>query len=519
MAWIFPVFFLAVGGFIVASMLGRHVDAQRALIGTFAALGVERSRILSHYLAHAVTLGGLGAALGAGGGVLAAPGLTRAYAAELGIPFVVTTAHVDLVATGLVMGVAVSVLAGFLPAWHASRLAPAEAMRPPRPTMGPLARIARRMRAPLAVRMALRDVLGRPYRSLGTALGVAAAFVLVHSTGAMLDSMRTTFSVLFEDARRYDLRVDLLAPAPIPELEARFAHADGVLGFEAVLAAPVTLSAAGREAHALANGMAPGASLLRSMDLDGREVTPASGRVALTRALARSLGVGLGDVVAVRALPGGPTTSFIVGGFADAALGNTVAARREDLERALGWSAKANAVLLRTAEGRKQALRRALCDSSDVGHIEDAGALRQQMDALMGLGWALFATMFASSVVLAAAILFNTATLGILERRRELATLRALGRTLREIGVSLTLEHGLLAFLGVGMGLPIALVATRSILATFSSELFALPFVLAPRTVGFSAFGTAAVLLAAQWPAFRRFARTPLAEVVRVREN
>ncbi len=137
MAAFFPLFFLGVGAFIVASLLGRLVDAQRPLIGTLMALGVGRARVLGHYLAYALALGGGGALAGALAGLVAAPALTREYAVELGIPFVTATLRWSLAADGLGLGVAMALLAGALPALHASRLPPAEAMRPPRPSTGP----------------------------------------------------------------------------------------------------------------------------------------------------------------------------------------------------------------------------------------------------------------------------------------------------------------------------------------------------------------------------------------------
>jgi putative ABC transport system permease protein len=393
-------------------------------------------------------------------------------------------------------------------------------MRPPRPSAGPLARLARRLRAPLPLRLAVRDVLGKPLRSLGTALGVAAALILVLSTGAMLDSMSTTFTVLFHDARLYDLRADLVAPASLAVSRETFARVPGVRDVEGVLALPATLRGSGPEAQALVVGLSPETTLLRSMDLDGREVDPRVGGAVLTRALARSLRVKPGDTVHLAPLGAGDTASFTVSGLADGSLGNTVTVRRDELSRAVGVPAgQVSAILVRAEPGRQAAVRRALAGVHEVAHLEDTAAMRAQIDALMGLGWAMLGTMLACSVVLAAAILFNTATLGILERRRELATLRALGRTMREIGLGLTLEHGLLALLGLLLGFPLAIAATKKVLALYSSDLFALPYVLAPRTVAVSALGIVAVLLLAQWPALRALARTSLADAVRTRDS
>jgi putative ABC transport system permease protein len=155
---------------------------------------------------------------------------------------------------------------------------------------------------------------------------------------------------------------------------------------------------------------------------------------------------------------------------------------------------------------------------SDVAHVEDVHALRDEVASLMSLGWALVGAMLLFGGVLAAAILFNTATLGILERWRELATLRALGRTQREIFAGVTLENMLLAIAGLSLGYPLATATSRAILKLYSSDLFRLPYVMAPRTIAFAVCGIVGVLLIAQWPALRRLARASLAEAVRTRE-
>ncbi len=517
MAGFFPVFFLGVGAFIVAALLARLVDAQRPVLGTLMALGVGRASILLQVLGHALALGATGSVAGALAGLACAPELTRAYATDLGIPFVTARPHAGLALTGAAIGIAVAFLAGLIPALHASALAPAEAMRPARPSTSMLARLARRLPAPLGVRLAMRDVLGRPLRSISTALGVSAALVLVLATGSMLDSMRTTFSVLFADARRYDLRVDLTAPEPAPAVRARFASLSGVARVEPLVDLPATMTAHGRSADGvLLQGLPDDARLARSVDLDGRLVPPHAGEVILTRALAAKLGVAIGDVVEVRGLGGGHA-SLAVGGFADGAMGPTVSARLADVQQAFDLGDRVTSVAMAT-HGDTGPARTALAAMADVAHVEDVQALRDQVATLMGLGWAMLGAMLFFAAVLAAAILFNTATLGILERRRELATLRALGCTQREIAAGITLEHALLAAFGLAVGYPLATYTSRKVLALYSNDLFRLPYVMSPRTIAFAVAGIVAVLLVAQWPALRQLARASLAEAVRTRE-
>jgi putative ABC transport system permease protein len=154
-----------------------------------------------------------------------------------------------------------------------------------------------------------------------------------------------------------------------------------------------------------------------------------------------------------------------------------------------------------------------------AARIEDAAGTRAQFRELMGLGWAMLGAMLFLGGVLAAAILFNTATLSVGERQRELATLRALGMTMREVALLVTVEHAALALLGLGLGVPLAALASRVMLDTMSSDLFSLPFVIRPVTVAVAVSGVLLLLLLAQWPALRRVARSNLADEVRVREG
>lgn len=520
MAAFFPIFFLGIGAFIIGSALARLVDAQRSIIGTLSALGVGRGAILTHYLSFAMALGLVGAVIGGALGAFAAPALTQTYAADLNIPFVTSPFHADLVAEGLAMGLAISFVAGFFPASRAMNLLPAVAMRPAKPRVGGLVRVVRRVRMPLPVTLALRDILARPMRSLGTALGVSAAVVLVLSTGALIDSMKMTFSSLFDHARHYDDRIDFAAPV---ETQATLSHARALAGVrrvEAALVVPVVLTTATAHVDVLLQALDDDAQLLQSVDANGDRTPPGPRGLTLTRAAAKKLHLAIGDDVRVEPVArNAPAVDLRVTGFADAAMGNTANARIADVARAWRLDDLTTTVLVQSDPGAAHRTWRELVTAfPNALRIEDATRTRTQFDALMGLGWVMLLAMLAFGSVLAAAILFNTATLTILERRRELATLRALGLTMREITTALTIEHALVAIAGLAIGMPLAIGAAKLMLHSFASELFALPFVLAPSTVALALGGVFVIVLVAQWPALVRVARASLAESVRVRE-
>jgi putative ABC transport system permease protein len=363
-------------------------------------------------------------------------------------------------------------------------------------------------------------VLGRPLRSLGTALGVAAALMLVLATGALADSMKTTFGTLFGEAQTYDVRVDFSSPRDSHAALDEARQVPGLERVEPLLALPATAEANGLRVAVLLQAPESGARLLRPVDVDGRVVAPAEGELTLTRAAAKKLHVVPGDRVTLAPpLPGAPPLPLTLKGFADAALGSTATANRADLDGRWQTAGLLTAVLAAAPSGGSDAARAGLAKAFPRARVEDAAATRAMFSTLMGLGWAMVGFMLAFAGVLAAAILFNTATLTVLEHQRDFATLRALGRTMREISLWVTLEHALLGALGVALGLPLAVVAAKAMLRSFSSELFSLPYVLEPPTVAVAVTGVLACVLLAQWPALRRISKANLAASVREREG
>ena len=244
----------------------------------------------------------------------------------------------------------------------------------------------------------------------------------------------------------------------------------------------------------------------------------------LTR-VAEIVETGAHDLVHIRLLrTTGEGPRFIrvtlrVGGFADAVIGPVTSMRRDELARIVDLGDAVTTVAMTIDRPHEREVRDLLAARPDIARVEDTGAMRARMTELMSLGWVIIGAMLLFGSVLAAAILFSTATLGVLERRRDLATLRAIGRTLRELVLALTLEHALLAILGIAIGIPLARATTRYLVHAFSSDLFALPFVISPLTLTITVAGVFVMVLVAQWPALRSVARMSLAESVRSREG
>jgi putative ABC transport system permease protein len=131
---LFGVLALFMGGFIIFNTFRTIVTERRRDIGMLRALGATRRTVIGTILAESLLQGLLGSVIGLLLGYLLAVSVLKAAQGplsqfinlKLGAP-VFSPA---LVAVSILLGVGVTVVAGLIPAWNASRITPLEALRP-----------------------------------------------------------------------------------------------------------------------------------------------------------------------------------------------------------------------------------------------------------------------------------------------------------------------------------------------------------------------------------------------------
>ncbi len=131
---LFGVLALFMGAFIIFNTFRTVVTERRRDIGMLRALGATRRTVIGTILAESLLQGLLGSAVGLLLGYLLAVGIINVAQGpistfinlQLGTPVF----SPGLVLVSVLLGVGVTVLAGLLPAWNASRITPLEALRP-----------------------------------------------------------------------------------------------------------------------------------------------------------------------------------------------------------------------------------------------------------------------------------------------------------------------------------------------------------------------------------------------------
>ncbi len=523
----FPVLFLLAAGMATYVLVTRRVQSERTLIGMMLANGMSRRRVLRHYLGYGLAAGAAGGVLGVVAGVAAARSMTDAYLGFIDLP--AQAAVFDIRWVTLLGGVTFGLVAGGLsvvaPALLASRIEPADAMRGLAPVGGGRYSLLERLvpplrRLPARWRLVLRNI-GRNRRRTGyTVTGVTLALLLVLSSWALLDTMDALLHRQFDEVQRQDARVDLAGPQQ-PEVLDEIRAVDGVAEVEPMLALPVSLRSEGGSYASVLRALPRGTDLHGFIEPDGGQTALPREGVLVGTGARSILDADPGDPLQVRVAEQGVAfnAAMPLAGYVDEPLGTFAYLSIEQAEQLAGQDLPVTSALLRYEQGAdRDAVRRAIIDLGVVAAYEDSQALARLFDEFTGLFYGFVGGMLVLGALMAFAIMFTTMSVNIMERSREVATLRASGVQLSQLARMISSENLIMTLLGVVPGVVAGVIGGAALMRSFSSDLFQLELVVQPTTVLIAVAAILAVAALSQWPSLRAMRRLDIAAVVRERD-
>jgi putative ABC transport system permease protein len=523
-AKITPTIFLSIAAMILMVMLDRTVQRERTAIGVLKAYGYSGLTIASHYLKHALVLSVIGAALGYLAGLWLSSRMMALYRQFYEFPMLRPRFHADLLFGAVALSVLAAAAGAAWAAWRVTRIDPAQSMRPASPRPGRrllLERIGLLWRhVGFIGKMILRDVFRYKVRSGLTIVGVmlsAAILMLGNFTG---DCMTYLMEYQFNVQQRQDVRVGFHTERGKDAFydAARLPH---VRVAEPLLEYPFTLRAGWREKDTVVTGVRPRDWMMGLKTTEGRTIDVGAHGLVLPEHVADELRVRPGDTVVLDPLleKAGRETPVRVRAVVQHYLGTGAYMNIAALSRILEEPFAVNAVLLRVQPGEEAALSRHLKDVPAAATVEIKSEARQVFEDTMAQSMEIsniFLGLFAG--VIAFAIIFNTTSISLTERTRELASLRVLGFTRGEIQRIVFGQNSLLAVLGLALGIPLGLLFCRLIVDAYATDVYRLPFYIARSTFVKTAAQIAVYAVLANLACRRRIARLDLVEVLKRRE-
>ena len=518
-----PSLFLLIAAMSIFVLLTRMVQAQRPQIGVLKALGYSQWAVMRYYLFFSGIVAVVGSVLGFALSYPVGRAFSQAYAAEFGLPFVVTSFHLGAAIEAVGITLFVCLLAGLFPARASARIAPAQAMHfDPSVALvkGSVPLLERGLgcvfHLSTGVKIALRNLFRNRRRTLTTALGFVFAYMVLLACWSMFDGMGHMLEVQFRQTDRWDLQALFSQPQSSALMDQVKAW-PGVEAVEPVIEMPVTLKSKSQAKDAFLTAIAPDTSL-HGFQLPGGK-TPARvlapGHALLSPSLGEKLGVQTGDEITLQTPLG--SQQVIVDTSNAEVMSPGVYVSLAWMQQAAGGQDLFNGLLLQVDGSQRQNVRKRLYQVPGVASVDLKKEIATGWQSLMGLYYVMMGVFLIFALVIAAAVIFNTMTVNVLERQREIATMRALGQSRGRLRGMITLENLLIGLLALAPGLALGIASTYYLFKVFSASAdFYMPFYISPQTyiiVTLLIFGTA---LLSQVPAMRRVNRMNLAEATKV---
>lgn len=505
-----PAIFLMVAAAIQFIMLGRMIKAQRLPIGVMKALGYNNRQIMLQYTGYSLAAAVSGALLGSLTGILLASFLSRVYSYFFNLPGAIGGVNFKAIVYGFAISVGISLFAGLSASRGVVIVHPAEAVRPepPRGTgkiiLERWAWLWRRLDA--TWKMSLRIIFRKWGRSGVTLMGVVFAVGLMVMALFFIDTTDYMIEWHFHKEQRYNYLVRLNVPVKEDEL-LNLARLEGVTGIEPLLEIPVKVHFNGRSEDDVLQGLPLTLTLKELNSEDGKPASLPQDGILINQRTASKLGAKAGDKVEIETLLGlGPSRRAVlkIAGVSRQLVGSGTYISLDQANRILQESGIVSGAMFMADPGKKGLIEGKLNEMTNVSSISSTQKELDNLNQIMDSMLYTVNVLIIFALLLGFAIVYNSSVISFAERKRELASLRVLGFSVREISGLLLKENFLQSLLGVTLGLPFGCFLSEFYTKSAVTDLYTLPIVFTPRTYLISALGgvvfvTVAHLLSVKW--------------------
>jgi putative ABC transport system permease protein len=518
----FPIVFLSIATFMTSAVLARVIRLQREQIAQLKAFGYSSAQVGGHYLKFALVIVAIGLVVGGVAGAKLGANVVQLYHKFFQFPSL--TFHADFAAIGIAF--AVSSVASFLGVLGAVRqavkLPPAEAMRPEPPAEfkpSVLERLGVQNLFGPSMRMALRNLERKPWQAVFTSLGLALAVGIPIVPGAMRDGIDFLLDFQWTHAQRQDVTVSLIEPTSASGFH-DLRHLPGVIHAEPFRSVPARLRFGHRSHRLTVTGVPDGTLLNRALDQHGNPLPIPPDGLLISAKLAEMLDVKPGETLVMEVQEGRrPSRLVPVVGLITDYSGLSAYMDIGALRKLMQEGATVNGAHLSVDRSRWNEFLDEVKEVPSIAGVNITSALKESFRKTTAESINLIQGIyFMFSVIVAFGVVYNSARIALSERGRDLATLRVVGFTNREVAGVMIGELAMLTLAAIPVGLWIGGQLANFIVVSASTETVRLPLILTHETY---ATAILIVLLSAGVSFFvvsRRIRNLDLLEVLKARE-
>ena len=475
-AAVFPWMFFVVAALVSLTTMTRMVEEERTQIGTYKALGFNKAEILNKYLLYAMAASLIGAIGGVILGFRVLPQvICDAYDTMYLLPkakvyFYPKTAMVSIIASLVCTGGAT-----IYACLNTLRSKPAVLMLPaaPKPGKKIFLEYIPFLWKPLSFtwKVTLRNLFRYQKRFWMTIIGIAGCTGLLLTGFGIKDSVMGIVDNQFHKVYQYDGSMGLSGEAEKSDVAEALSKVAGLQDFLFVRSKMIDVRS--DDATVSCNLFVPETTakshefIRFSVRTTGEAVAFEEGDVLLTEKGAQMLHVSVGDSIWVPCADGS-SAALKITGICENYLRNYVYISPLVYQKTLGYeTTEYTEVLFKAAEGvDREILRQDLLKTEGIATaavMDDMIGPVKNMISSLDL---VIIVLILSAAALAFIVLYNLTNINIIERKREIATIKVLGFHALETATYIFRETLLLTLIGCGLGIPAGIVMHRFVIAT-----------------------------------------------------
>lgn len=515
LARVFPFMFFLVAALVSLTTMTRMVEDERILIGTYKALGYSTIQIATKYLVYALLAAGIGSVLGVGVLCQVLPLIImKAYSVIYAIPLLSPPLPIkaDVAVFSAGLGIGITLIATICSVLSSLREQPAPLMLPRAPKAGKRILLERIRplwrRISFSWKVTLRNLFLYKKRLFMTVIGIAGCTALLLVGFGLHDAIWDIINKQYVDITHYQMTVGLNDHANDLDVQ----HVKDVLNQHPEIehidrVHTAHMSAKGEDdtiSSTHVDVVVPQSldifnkSITLKNRISGKQVPFDDSSVVISEKLATLHHLRVGDTLVLfdRDKVGnsvGAGHKLTITGICENYVGTTVYIAPTIFAKISSSPVMYETLFIQAPDlkpGEQQqniASELHSCDDvSLVAFSDETISLYRNMISVVDY---VVAVLIISAVLLAFIVLYNLTNINIEERLREIASLKVLGFTKREIYAYIFREVFLLSLLGDVFGLGVGVYLERFVVATAEVD-----YVMFSRTIHLESFVIAFVL-------------------------
>lgn len=517
-----PIVFLGVTAFLLHLVLSRLVKTEREQIGLLKAFGYTNARIAQHYLLLSLSCIALGIIFGIVAGAWLGSTMTEMYTEYFHFPVLEFRVGIEIFVAAFFFSFLAAAVGALSSLVNVVSIPPAEAMRPEAPASyqrGLLERYGIQAVLSPAHRIVVRNLVRQPLKAALAMIGISLAAALLFTGFYFSDAIKRIITVHFGEAIREDMIVTF-HNARQGRARSELLALPGVRGAEFFRAVPVRLRNGHLVKRIALQGVEDPAELHRIVNEDGESYSPPTDGLLMSSELAKQLDISEGDVLTVEVLEGLRQVKQVnVVNTFDEMLGVNAYMEIRSLNRLLDEDDVVSGAYLSVRKDSVDAVYSKLRKMPSIAGVSLPAVILKGFEDTFARtigGFTFFLILFASAIVFG--VVYNAARVALVERGRELASLRVLGFTTREISRILSGEQLLLTAAAIPVGCIIGVGLCFLMNNLVDREILRLPLVFSAQTVVLTTTIVAIAAFLSSMIVSRRLRKLDLIEVLKTRE-